>query len=76
MRLLQELSATWLDVLALALFAGGWFGYAIFADRHARKVPSLHNTMDAFRREWMLRMIERDNRMTDVNIMRTIHSRR
>jgi uncharacterized membrane protein len=72
MTLLQELSATWLDVLALVLFAGGWFGYATFADLHGRKVPSLHNTMDAFRREWMLRMIERDNRMTDVNIMRTL----
>jgi uncharacterized membrane protein len=72
MTLLQEISATWLDAVALALFAGGWIGYAIFAERHGRKVPSLHNTMDGFRREWMLRMIERDNRMTDVNIMRTL----
>jgi uncharacterized membrane protein len=72
MKLLAELGATWLDVIALALFAVGWFGYAIFAERHGRKVPNLHNTMDGFRREWMLRMIERDNRMTDVNIMRTL----
>ena len=72
MRLLQELSATWLDILALVLFTGGWFGYAIFAERHGRKVPNLHNTMDSYRREWMVRMIERDNRMTDVNIMRTL----
>jgi uncharacterized membrane protein len=72
MRLIQELSATWLDLLALALFAGGWIGYAIFAERHGRTVPNLHNTMDAYRREWMVRMIERDNRMTDVNIMRTL----
>src|SRR5688572_7063436 len=72
MKLLQELSATWLDILALVLFTGGWFGYAIFAERHGRKVPNLHNTMDSYRREWMVRMIERDNRMTDVNIMRTL----
>ena len=72
MRLVAELSATWLDLLALLLFMGGWLGYPMFAERHARKVPSLHNTMDGFRREWMLRMIERDNRMTDVNIMRTL----
>lgn len=70
MTLLQELSATWLDFVALAFFAGGWIGYAVFAERYARNVPSLHNTMDTFRREWMLRMIERDNRMVDVNIMR------
>jgi uncharacterized membrane protein len=72
MKLLAELSATWLDVLAILFFAGCWMGYPVFAERHARKVPSLHNTMDVFRREWMLRMIERDNRMTDVNIMRTL----
>ena len=72
MSLLQELSATWLDALALGVFLVGWFGYAVFAERHGRKVPSLHSTMDTYRREWMLRMIERDNRMTDVNIMRTL----
>jgi uncharacterized membrane protein len=72
MRLVQELSATWLDLLGLVLFAAAWFGYAIFAERHSRKVPNLHNTMDAYRREWMVRMIERENRMTDVNIMRTL----
>ena len=72
MKILAELSATWLDVLALVFFVGGWIGYAYFAERHALRVPSLHTTMDAFRREWMLRMIERDNRMTDVNIMRTL----
>ena len=72
MRILAELSATWLDVFALIFFVGGWIGYAYFAEHHALKVPSLHTTMDASRREWMLRMIERDNRMTDVNIMRTL----
>jgi uncharacterized membrane protein len=72
MTLFQELSATWLDLLALVMFAGGWIAYARFAEYHSRRVPNLHNTMDGFRREWMLRMIERDNRMTDVNIMRTL----
>jgi uncharacterized membrane protein len=70
MTLLHELSATWIDFVALAFFAGGWIGYAAFAERHGRNVPSLHNTMDGFRREWMVRMIDRDNRMVDVNIMR------
>lgn len=72
MTLVQELSATWLDLLALLLFAGGWIGYARFAEHRALTVPNLHNTMDTYRREWMVRMIERDNRMTDVNIMRTL----
>jgi uncharacterized membrane protein len=72
MKLLQELSATWLDVAGLVFFVCAWMSYAAFAERHGRKVPSLHNTMDAYRREWMVRMIQRDNRMVDVNIMRNL----
>ncbi len=72
MRLLQELSATWLDLGALLVFLGSWIGYALFAERHGRNVPSLHNRMDTFRREWMVRMIDRDNRMVDVGILRVL----
>jgi uncharacterized membrane protein len=72
MRFFQELGVTWLDVIALVLFAGGWIAYAAFAERHGRTVPSLHNRMDHFRREWMVHMIERDNRMLDAQIMRIL----
>jgi uncharacterized membrane protein len=72
MNLFQELNATWLDAVALIAFVIGWLAYGFFAERHGKKVPSLHNVMDTFRREWMLRMIERDNRMVDVNIMRNL----
>lgn len=72
MNLLAELGATWLDLIGLVLFVAGWFGYAFFAERHAREVPSLHTTMDGYRREWMVRMIERDNRMVDVGVTRVL----
>jgi len=73
MRLFAELSVTWLDVLAFVFLIVAWVGYAAFATRqHARNVPSLHTRMDVFRRAWMVRMIERDNRMVDVNIMRNL----
>jgi uncharacterized membrane protein len=72
MKLFNELSATWLDALALVTFVAGWLAYGIFAERHARNTPSLHNIMDSYRREWMVRMIQRDNRMVDVNIMRNL----
>ena len=72
MTLIHELNATWLDVAALVFFLVGWFGYAAFAERHGRRVPSLHNRMDHYRREWMLRMIDRDNRMLDAAIMRIL----
>ena len=68
----NELSLTWLDLAAVLLFAGGWVGYVAFAGWHSRHVPSLHTRMDRFRREWMVMMIGRDNRMLDVNVMRNI----
>lgn len=71
-RILAELSLTWLDVAGFLFFISAWVGYALFALWHARSAPSLHNTMDRYRREWMLRMVERDNRMVDVNIMRNL----
>ncbi len=71
-KLLSELSLTWLDIAACAFFFLSWAGYAIFAEWRARTVPSLHNTMNGYRRQWMLRMIERDNRMVDINILRNL----
>ncbi|MBX3661088.1 MAG: DUF599 domain-containing protein [Burkholderiales bacterium] len=71
-RIFAELSLTWLDIGAFLFFVLSWAGYALFAEWRARSVPSLHNTMDRYRRDWMVRMIERDNRMVDVNIMRNL----
>lgn len=70
MNAIKELSATGLDIAALICFVAAWVSYALFAVKHGLKTPSLHNRMDFYRREWMVRMIERDNRMVDVNVMR------
>jgi uncharacterized membrane protein len=70
--LFNDLSLTWLDLAAVLLFAGGWVGYVSFAAWHGKRVPSLHTSMDRFRREWMVMMIGRDNRMLDVNVMRNV----
>jgi uncharacterized membrane protein len=72
MNTIQDLGATWLDISALFFFIAGWISYAEFSRRHGIKVPSLHSRMDFYRREWMVRMIERDNRMVDVNVMRNV----
>jgi uncharacterized membrane protein len=72
MKILEELSATWLDITGLVFLIAAWVTYAAFASRHGSRVPSLHNRMDYYRREWMVRMIERDNRMVDVNVMRNV----
>ncbi len=70
--LFAELNLTWIDLIAVIFFFVAWAGYALYANRHSAIAPSLHSAMDRFRREWMLRMIERDNRMVDVNVMRNV----
>ncbi len=60
------------DLVAVAFFMVAWVGYSRFAVWHGRKVPSLQGVMDVLRRTWAARMIERDNRMVDVNIVRNL----
>ena len=69
---ISELNLTWADFIALLLFSAGWASYVWFATWYSLRVPSLQTSMDRFRREWMVQMIARDNRMVDVNVMRTI----
>jgi uncharacterized membrane protein len=60
------------DLAAALFFLCVWLGYARFAIWYGRKVPSLQGVMDVLRRTWALRMIERDNRMMDINIVRNL----
>ena len=69
---LSAFDLTWADLAAVLLFAGGWIAYVYFADLQGQRVPSLHTSMDRFRRQWIVQMIGRDNRMMDVNVMRNI----
>ena len=70
--MLSELNLTWTDLAAVIFFGAGWIGYVYFAAWQGARMPSLHTSMDRFRREWFVQMIGRDNRMLDVNVMRNI----
>jgi uncharacterized membrane protein len=63
-----------LDQLALVWFLASWIGYTYFSEWKARHSPSLLGTMDAYRRRWMRRMLERDNRIVDSSILRNLLS--
>lgn len=71
-KIFTELSLTWLDIAACMYFLVAWAGYAFFAEWRAGTVASLHNTMNGYRRQWMVCMIGRDNRMVDINILRNL----
>jgi len=61
------------DLIAPAWFLLCWFGYNLLADReHGR--PSLQRSMHAYRQLWMARMLERDNRIVDSQIIGNLMS--
>ena len=60
------------DVYAVGFFLAAWIFYAYFSAWYGRRVPSLQGVLDGLRSTWALRMVERDNRMVDVNIVRNL----
>ncbi len=59
-----------LDILALAVFALCWAGYAALVDRvPAIRARSVIAAMDEHRRRWMLAFLERENRIMDTQII-------
>ena len=67
--------ATPLDVAALAWFLIVWLGYGWIADRIPGRAIGLNHHMVALRQCWMERMVERDNRIMDSQLVgHTIHS--
>ena len=71
-RIVEMLPLTWLDVIALVLFAAAWAVYQWYADYSAAPRPRLGREMDRFTGEWLVQMAGRDNRMVDVNVLRNL----
>lgn len=71
-RILMVLPLTWVDAVAVVLLASVWSGYQWYADYSNTPRPRLSREMDRYMREWLACMVERDNRMVDVNVLRTL----
>jgi uncharacterized membrane protein len=71
-RIVEALPLTWPDVLALLLLVTVWACYQWHADYSATTRPRLGRQMQRYVREWIARMVERDNRMVDVNVLRNL----
>ena len=65
-----EFGATAADVMAFFWLFACWMGYNMWTDRRAKSSQSLVGIMHRFRLRWMERMMERENRMPDINIIR------
>ena len=56
------------DLIAPIWFFAAWLGYTAFADR-GHDVHNLNSAMSDYRRLWMRRMLDRDVRMVDTQIL-------
>jgi len=68
------LTLSTLDVAALAFFAIAWAAYAIVVEATPHGRQSLNAYMDRYRELWMRRMLERDMRMVDMQIMAALQN--
>ena len=57
------------DTVALVWFLGCWVGYTIISDYRARRFNNLMRAMNAYRTQWMQKLLDRDMRMVDANIV-------
>jgi uncharacterized membrane protein len=63
-----------LDLIALAWFVGIWAGYAAMIEWSPYGRGGLNWQMDRYREIWIRRMLEREMRMVDMQIMAALQS--
>jgi uncharacterized membrane protein len=63
-----------LDLIALACFAGGWAGYAVIIEWTPLGRRTLNTMMHRYRLIWMQRMLARDMRMVDTQIVGSLQN--
>src|SRR5215216_5421579 len=65
---------TGLDLVALAWFAAAWIAYAVAVEWSPYRHKGLNALIDGYRELWMRRMLERDMRMVDMQIMAALQN--
>src|SRR5215475_15364014 len=62
------------DLVALACFVGAWGVYALLVEWTERGRDGLSAHMDRYREIWMHRMLHREARMVDMQIMAALQN--
>jgi uncharacterized membrane protein len=62
------------DLVALDWFVIAWTAYAILLEYFPHKRPGLNARMNGFREVWMRRMLDREMRMVDMQIMAALQN--
>jgi len=65
---------SFIDLLAFAVFAFAWFGYAMAIERTSYGRKALNSRMNLYRGEWIRRSLERDVRTLDGNLIASLQN--
>src|SRR5689334_23106988 len=68
------MSFTPLDLMALGWFVAAWGAYAILLEFVPHRREGLNARMNRYREVWMRRMLEREQRMVDMQVMAALQN--
>jgi uncharacterized membrane protein len=68
------MSAYWVDILAVGFFILEWTVYAVTLEHTAYGHDSLSARMNAYREVWIRRLLDRQARMVDMQIMASLQN--
>jgi uncharacterized membrane protein len=68
------MSGYWIDILAVGFFALEWTVYAVTLEHTAYGRDSLSARMHSYREVWIRRMLDREARMVDMQIMASLQN--
>jgi uncharacterized membrane protein len=63
-----------LDLIAIVGFVGAWIAYAVLVERMPHGRAGLNSRMNGYREIWMRRMLAREMRMVDMQIMAALQN--
>src|ERR1700729_2910628 len=68
------MSGYWVDILAVGFFALEWTVYAVTQEHTAYGRDSLSARMHMYREVWVRRMLDRETRMVDMQILASLQN--
>ena len=66
---IPDAGSLWINLLAISWFLLCWVGYTYYALRKGRDTACLATVLHLYRRDWMNRLLMREQRMADASVI-------
>ena len=63
-----------IDWIALTALLAFWCGYTLYVKKKSAATPCLASVLALYRRDWMLRLLRRDNRIADASLLSSLRA--